>query len=366
MGFEPIGNNIPLKDFFKNQNCECGYAPHEIIDKQILRLMKKNRKVYADNIEEIKENLSREETCSARYSLNNHICFPPVSIMSSCDETKDIYYDTESGMPKVHWALVIEINHLLRHPSRVGFGGFNAYGDEIHVYFEIEENEKPVTFAWEDLKDGNTVVILYAEQKKFKNGDSLVVETNLDSCFVFKESLELIKHEAHMLLLDTDLMSKNEPSCCFSCGYSNSSQILVRCANCKLAKYCSKECQSYSWKESHKRLCEQNEILLRLSALPLQPFIDFFTFNNNDKMFLPQYRPSSQKKKMHLNYEDLNNKENENIEMITEILEKKVFITDNVKNRSNKFSNGMKVDEFDPDDEARPLISARENKPTIE
>jgi hypothetical protein len=122
----------------------------------------------------------------------------------------------------------------------LGLGGFNSYGDEVHVYFELEENEKPVTFAWEDLVDGNTLVILYAEQKKFANGDSLVVETNLDSCFIFKESLELVKSEAHMLLMDAELMEKNEQSSCFSCGYSNDTLTLIRCANCKLAKYCSK------------------------------------------------------------------------------------------------------------------------------
>lgn len=120
-----------------------------------------------------------------------------------------------------------------------GFGGFNTFGDEIHVYFDIEKNEEPTTFSWADLKEGNTMAILYAEQKQFKNGDSAIIETNLDMCYIFKESLSFVNHEAHMLLLDADLMVKNQPSC-FTCQYNCAGKVSVRCANCKLAKYCSK------------------------------------------------------------------------------------------------------------------------------
>lgn len=42
--------------------------------------------------------------------------------MSSCDQASDLYYEGETGVPKVHWALVIEINHLLKHPSGTKFG----------------------------------------------------------------------------------------------------------------------------------------------------------------------------------------------------------------------------------------------------
>lgn len=334
MGFEPIGHNIPLKDFFKYEQCECGYAPNNKINKQILRLMKKNQRScgITEDLASIEENIEKEKECFVRYSLCNHITFPPVTIMSNCDETSDLYYNTETGIPKMHWALVIEINHLLKHPNgKIGFGGFNMYGNEIHVYFDIEPNETPITFSWNDLKDGNTMVILYADQKKFPNGDSLIVESNLDSCFILKESLEMVKHEAHMLLLDNDLMAQNEPPCCFSCGYSNPSQVQTRCANCKLAKYCSKECQSYSWKESHKRLCEQNETLLRIAALSLLPFEDFFTFKNDEKMTLPPFRQSKLKKisktsSMGINGKENENKENCGVQDLSQMLEKKCGI----------------------------------------
>lgn len=330
MGFEIIGHNIPLKDYFKNENCECGYAPHKKIDKQIVRLMKKNRKFYSENINSIEENIKKEVSCPGRHSFCNHITFPPISIMSNCDETSNIYYNIETGQPKVHWALIMEINHILKHPNKVAFGGFNIYGDQIHVYFVSEKEERPVTFSWNDIKEGNTIVILYPEQKIFPNGDSLIIETNLDSCFIFKESLEMVKQEANSLFLDAELMAKNEISSCFSCGYSNKSySTFIRCAHCKLAKYCSKECQSYSWQESHKRLCSQDETLLRLSALPFIPFSNFLTFNKNENFKLPPFRilgNSTLKKSSTTDKKDWEDKENQNIKILSELIEKKCGI----------------------------------------
>lgn len=249
--------------------------------------------------------------------------------MSNCDETSELYYDTKTGVPRVHWALIMEINHLLKHPSKIGFGGYNLYGDEIHVYFECNiDEENPTTFSWDDLKEGNTIAILYPDQKKFPNGDSVVVEANLDSCYIFRESLEMVKHEAHMLLLDADLMAKSEASCCFSCGYSNPVHTLNRCANCKMTKYCSKECQSYAWKESHKRLCDQSETLLRLAALPLLPFEDFFTFNPDEKMSLPSYKPIRPKKNLKTvnNLNGCDDKENKSMVNLSKMMEKQCDI----------------------------------------
>lgn len=46
--------------------------------------------------------------------------FPPVSVMSNVNEASDLYYNTETGTPKRHWAVVIEINHILEHHDKKG------------------------------------------------------------------------------------------------------------------------------------------------------------------------------------------------------------------------------------------------------
>lgn len=306
MGYEPIGNNIPLKDFFQNSYCECGYDPNGMtINKRILSIIKKNKRVCESNLNIVEDNMSKKVTCPVRYGLSNHVTFPPVSVMSNVNEASDIYYDTETGTPKHHWAVILEINHILEHTDKRGFGGFNLFGDEIHVYFDIENNEEPTTFSWMDLKEGNTMAILYAEQKKFKNGDSAIIETNLDMCYIFRESLSVVNNEAQMLLLDADLMVKNQPSC-FTCQYNCTGKVAVRCANCKLAKYCSKECQTYAWKEGHKRTCNQSETLLSLSTLSFLPFDHFFTFHT-----LPIYRHGQTEEISEL--KETNDKENQNV-----------------------------------------------------
>jgi len=64
---------------------------------------------------------------------------------------------------------------------------------------------------------------------------------------------------------------------------------ISRCASCKLAKYCSVECQRKCWKESHKKLCPQNEMILRLAALPRHEFKKHFTFETSEDKSLPAY-----------------------------------------------------------------------------
>jgi hypothetical protein len=46
---------------------------------------------------------------------------------------------------------------------------------------------------------------------------------------------------------------------CWDCGAKscNDGSMLLRCAKCKMAQYCSAECQKRDWKNSHKQLCPQ-------------------------------------------------------------------------------------------------------------
>ena len=98
-------------------------------------------------------------------------------------------------------------------------------------------------------------------------------------------------------------------------GCSVRSNKLSRFSNCKLAKYCSvvnifkrihndfilfrfliffqlkKACQSKAWKEGHKKLCSQNEAILRLASINRQPFVHRFTFKSDDKKnYLPSFK----------------------------------------------------------------------------
>lgn len=97
-----------------------------------------------------------------------------------------------------------------------------------------------------------------------------------------------VMEEAEKLLNDADLSTRNEQLVCFGCGLQSKS--LLRCGECKLAKYCSQECQLKAWKLSHKKLCSQSETLLRLACLPRQQTSTIkFTFKMEQPDSLPPY-----------------------------------------------------------------------------
>ena len=73
-------------------------------------------------------------------------------------------------------------------------------------------------------------------------------------CYVFKinSAISIVPNINNQILLYIDyerIKNKN----CWVCGCFEKCQM---CANCKLVKYCSKECQLIAWKEYHKNTCK--------------------------------------------------------------------------------------------------------------
>lgn len=66
----------------------------------------------------------------------------------------------------------------------------------------------------------------------------------------------------HMPILDDDLSIEDEEEYCSYCGMPSSlleietGKKLLRCTRCKVALYCSKECQTKCWKTGHKKECK--------------------------------------------------------------------------------------------------------------
>lgn len=87
------------------------------------------------------------------------------------------------------------------------------------------------------------MAILYPIKKPFLSlqWGINIKEKDLDSCYIFNTSLKKVQDEAQRLVNNADLESnvnQKETSECFSCGIK--ADNLSRCANCKLAKYCSR------------------------------------------------------------------------------------------------------------------------------
>lgn len=250
----------------------------------------------------INRNISRLSNlkCMSSTPLSNHITFPSIAYMGNTEDPSPLYYNTETGSPKIHWALLLEMKKIFDTNDKKSVKGINQFNEEVFVYFDHESEEQPETFKWKDLKPGHTLAILYAEQKNSPKNEesevyeSKVYESNLDLCYIFKGSLKTLKDETKTLVdeYESKLNSDNTNLSCFYCGVINVK--LSRCAQCKLVRYCSKKCQMNSWKFNHKKLCSQSEMLLRLAGLPNLPFEEFLTFASDDKYFIPPYTPSTE------------------------------------------------------------------------
>ena len=198
----------------RKKKCDCGYNPHD-------------------------SDYDMTESCPVKLALRNHITFPPFYLMTEYHSPSTIYFDmTDVGFyPARHWAALFEIKNNIS-LARPGIVGWNQFGELVQVHFYHDNGLEPKTFQWSDFIPGNTLAILYPERKTFLDGNEGIREESLESCFVFKASLDKVQKEAQLLLRNADLRHKQEQEECFGCGLKQ--EGLKQCANCKLAKYCSK------------------------------------------------------------------------------------------------------------------------------
>ena len=216
---------------------------------------------------EITETSCDKEKCDSTDVLENHNIFPTFSLLDRC----------KNG----HWAYIVEINEVVNTNT---FWGFTPLNEMVFVGFY---KLPATTFSFSDFKPGNTAIILYAKQNDEHKDKKLVVVENVDTCIVIKASFLEIQKEAECLINSKDSLSENKSLNCFTCNIETSK--LMQCTACKLAKYCSKECQKKSWDSRHKYLCKYSEVLLRLACLPRhQDKSEPYSFDMN-KNPLPSY-----------------------------------------------------------------------------
>ena len=121
------------------------------------------------------------------------------------------------------------------------------------------------------------MAILYAEKKYFMDS-SQGIRMEDYNFKVFKCSLPKL----------IEVGKKLEPSAtkdCHKCGKKQGEPgvQLLGCGKCKLAFYCSKECQASHWRDVHRGLCGDMTLLKRLVLLLHSPFADWTSFHQLQK-----------------------------------------------------------------------------------
>ena len=167
----------------RKRNCDCGYDPD-------------------------KKNESNQKTCPIHLALSNHISFPSLKLLPLAEE-KGLYYD-KNGWPKQHWCALIELHENL---SKRCWSGFTIFGEKVIINLNYNEDdeeegdddhdddEEPTTFKWSDLKQENTVAILYAEKKgDFVYESFFESDCDRSSVYVFKSGFLDLFEEAKNLV----------------------------------------------------------------------------------------------------------------------------------------------------------------------
>lgn len=107
---------------------------------------------------------------------------------------------------------------------------------------------QPAFGHWTLLRNGNTICIRYAERHRFLDGSEGIRVGYYDNIKIVKLPLN------ELLALSDDLPEvriKAAEKTCWNCKKTAKST----CGFCKLAYYCSKECQNENWQEEHRRIC---------------------------------------------------------------------------------------------------------------
>ena len=142
------------------------------------------------------------------------------------------------------------------------------FGETFPVHFYLENSTSPSFFEFGSLMPGNTMCIFYPKRHQFMDLTTGIRQENPDTVMVFPTSQEILEQEC-CFLADYSIVPN-----CFGCGRQVKQQ-LKRCSSCKLACYCSRDCQLLHWKTSHKKLCPHYQMLSNLVKMDFSKFEGF-------------------------------------------------------------------------------------------
>ncbi|XP_013774241.1 uncharacterized protein LOC106459184 [Limulus polyphemus] len=177
--------------------------------------------------------------------LRNKRFFPSFIGLPHDEEVDEDYFVINpllmSVYPKIHWCFLGEITHLEFFIRPRAYCKDRVERGNIHVAFHPESG----SFDFNDLKVGRVLCIRYAESHTFLDLSYGIRVEHLDFVMVIKGSFST-------LIKISDFDPQRKTSQCWACTGQNE---LKSCKGCKVAKYCSKECQALDWLSRHKTWC---------------------------------------------------------------------------------------------------------------
>lgn len=186
--------------------------------------------------------------------LQKHLYFPNFENLPEDNDIDLRYYCESPSDVYVHshpWCFLGEV-------VNDDLAQISALRNRVIVKDRTGKEDIPVAFYPESglfdfttLRKGCTLCVMFAEQHMFLDMTVGLRVEELDTVKVIKCSL------SDLLALSKRYSQCSE--CCWGCGKTSSgysSASLKKCSACKVAHYCSKECQVKDWTDTHCRFCK--------------------------------------------------------------------------------------------------------------
>ncbi|KAJ3206168.1 hypothetical protein HDU82_004683 [Entophlyctis luteolus] len=157
-------------------------------------------------------------------------------------------------VPRRHWCFVAEIaavSFVTRPRVAVLTGLTNPDGSPHTAIVESYSRTAPTTFAWPDLKPGNTIAILYAARRILDDGSIGIRQDDLSYVYIFRSRASVLH------AFSQKLCAKQRE--CFHPACACKSMLIV--ARDSVAAYCSANHQRESIKAGYSKLYGQVEDL---------------------------------------------------------------------------------------------------------
>lgn len=220
--------------------------------------------------------------------LQNTFHFPSFAYLPHENSVEGGYWKQSfSGTfnPICTWFLMAEITNnresqipILR--NRVDVRD-RAGQENIPIFFYPEDGD----FDFKTLKKGSTVLVTNGQKHNFLDSSIGLRIEHLDTVSVAPCSMRDLQ-------LLSKLYHERKDARCWWCEASSPTTTsptdpsvagaataadggLKKCSACKVARYCSKDCQVKHWKEEHKRSCKAVPIFQKLAA------IDYTEYDNS-------------------------------------------------------------------------------------
>ncbi len=142
-------------------------------------------------------------------------------------------------------------------------------GHECLVYFYPKDLGG---FDFKTLKKGSTILVTNGQKHNFLD---LTVGMRCE----YLDGISVVPCSLSDLLQLSNIYHTKKDSNCWTCGKSDISMNssgsegaaaevnLKKCAACKMARYCSKECQKKDWYDGHKRTCKGVPLFHKLTLI---------------------------------------------------------------------------------------------------